>query len=124
MALKEANEQRKFMADKYRDSKELFNPPNSAAPTFGVYEAYQHFAKTNTDKDRSAVLQPLAGWERPPRPAHVFQFSEPTLEQLKAAVACKKSKCAPGINAIPYVVYKKCPAILKFLPADFQKSME
>ena len=121
LALKEANEQRKFMADKYRYSKELFDPPNSAAPTFGVDEAYQHFTKTNTDNDRSAVLQPLPGWERPPRPAHVFQLSEPTLEQLKAAVACKKSKCAPGINAIPYVVYKKCPAILKFLLQIFKR---
>ena len=39
--MKEANEQLKVTADKYRYSKELFDPPNSAAPTFGVDEAYQ-----------------------------------------------------------------------------------
>ena len=115
LARKQANEQRKFTADKYQYSKELFDPPNSAAPTFGVDEAYTHFTKTNTDAERSAVLQPMPGWQRPKAPSYPFQMSEPTLDQLKAAVACKKSKCAPGVNAIPYLVYKKCPAILKFL---------
>ena len=121
LARKQANEQRKFTADRYRYSKELFDPPNSATPTFGVDEAYRHFTKTNTDNDRSAVLQPLAGWKRPPEPTHAFQSLPPTLEQLKAAVACKKSKCAPGINAIPYIVYKKCPEILRFLLQIFKR---
>jgi hypothetical protein len=106
LARKQANEQRKFTADKYQYSKELFDPPNSAAPTFGVDEAYTHFTKTNTDAERSAVLQPMPGWQRPKTPSYPFQMSEPTLDQLKAAVACKKSKCAPGINAIPYLVYR------------------
>ena len=57
----------------------------------------------------------MPGWQRPKASSYPFQMSEPTLDQLKAAVACKKSKCAPGINAIPYLVYNKCPPILKFL---------
>ena len=44
-----------------------------------------------------------------------FLLSEPLLDQLAAAVAEKKSKCSPGMNAVPYLVYKKCPKILKFL---------
>ena len=37
------------------------------------------------------------------------------MDQLAAAVAEKKSKCSPGMNATPCLVYKKCPKILKFL---------
>ena len=57
----------------------------------------------------------MPGWKRPKAPQHPFLLSEPLLDQLAAAVAGKKSKCSPGMNAVPYLVYKKCPKILKFL---------
>ena len=60
-ARKRANEHRRFKPDKYKFAKELFDPPNSAQPTFGVDEAVTHFVETNTDKQRSTVLQPMPG---------------------------------------------------------------
>ena len=41
----------------------------------------------------------------------IFSFPLFKSEQIRS----KKTKSAPGMNAIPYVVYKKCPAILPFL---------
>ena len=52
-ARKRANEHRRFKADRY---KEVFDPPNSAQPTFAVDEAFTHFVETNTGKQRSTVL--------------------------------------------------------------------
>ena len=111
----QANQQRKFRKDKYAFAKDLFDPPNTATPTFDVNTAYEHFTATNKDDTRAEALTAMPGWKRPNRPKHKFLKSAPTRKNLEEAVRCKKSKCAPGINGIPYLVYKKCPGVLKFL---------
>ena len=111
----QTRQQKKFMADKNAFAKELFNPPNATVPTFDVNIAYEHFTNTNEDKTRNVMLKAMPGWSRPKKPEHPFLKSAPTRWNLEDAVRNKKAKCAAGMNGIPYLVYKKCPGILKFL---------
>ena len=53
--------------------------------------------------------------ERPALPDKVFSGRCPTLKELKQSARHKSNKASPGFNAIPYIVYKKCPAILNLL---------
>ena len=68
--------------------------------------------KTNSDGHRSVVLKPLPEWVRPASPKIKFEESVPTAQQLAQAVHSKRTRNAPGMNGIPYLVYKKCPAAL------------
>ena len=78
--------------------------------------AQRHFVKTNTDKiGRSNLLEALPEWVRPARPSVKFDLTTPDLKQHSDAVHSKRTECAPGMNGIPYVVYKKCPAALSRL---------
>ena len=121
-ARKQANEQRKFRSDPNRFAQELFNPPNASTPTFDIDAAHRHFVKTNTDKNgRSNLLEALPEWVRPARPSVKFDLTTPDLKQLSDAVHSKRTKCAPGMNGIPYVVYKKCPAALSRLLKIIQR---
>ena len=50
---------------------------------------------------------------RPKPPAFKFNVAPPTLSDFQRSAKRKRNKAAPGFNALPYVVYKKCVAILK-----------
>jgi hypothetical protein len=52
---------------------------------------------------------------RPPPPEHAFEIRPPTLQEFRAGLQGKRNGAAPGLNALTYLVYKKCPAILKAL---------
>ena len=109
-------------SDPNRFAQELFNPPNASTPTFDIDAAHQHFVKTNTDKiGRSNLLEPLPEWVRPAKPSVKFDLTTPDLKQLSDAVHSKRTKCAPGMNSIPYVVYKMCPAALSRLLKIIQR---
>ena len=116
----QANEQSKFRSDPNRFAQELFNPPTASTPTCDIDAA--HFVKTNTDKiGRSNLLEASPEWARPARPSVKFDLTNPDLKQLSDAVYSKRTKCAPGMNGIPYVVYKKCPAALSCLLKIIQR---
>lgn len=121
LARKQATAQRKFRKDQWQFAKELFDPPNATMPTFDSDAAWAHFNKTNSDAERSNVLEAMTGWVRPDLPTFAFEMEEPSQQNLKDAVRSKKTKCAPGMNGIPYLVYKKCPELLASLILIFKR---
>lgn len=110
-----AFQQMQFQKDPWQFSKKIFDPPLTGKPSFGEEECYSHFKKTYTDKDRSVPFQPLPDMTRPPPPKVLFKGKPPSLKQLEKIVLKKKARNAPGMNGLPYLVYKKCPALLKLL---------
>ena len=44
-----------------------------------------------------------------------MDVSEPTWQELKEVVEKARSGSAPGPNGIPYIVYKRCPMLLREL---------
>jgi hypothetical protein len=108
-------EQQKFRKDPWGYAKDLFNPPSAGEPDFGVEEATEYFANLYSHKGRSGVFEALPEWARPALPTFQFDLKDPTLKDMQEAVRGKRNKNAPGINAITFLVYKKCPELLKYL---------
>ena len=84
-------------------------------PTFSAADAQQYFEKTYRDEERDHSYVPLPQLARPPIPAHIFTLRCPTVSKLRKSVHRKRNGAAPGMNALTYVPYKKCTAVMKFL---------
>ena len=107
---------RQFIKDRVNYTKKLFSDQRkSGTPTFSKEEGEDYFRGLYHDEERSADFTPLEGMTRPPPPEHAFEVRPPTLQQFRASMRGKRNGAAPGLNALTYLIYKKCPSILKSL---------
>ena len=58
---------------------------------------------------------------RPEIPKIVFDLKEPTLRDLEYVIRRKRNGATPGINGLPYLIYKKCPSTLRVLRHIFSR---
>ena len=93
----------------------MFHPRNAGKPQFSVSDAEDHFAPLYSRDDRTTKFGPPPGCPRPPKPKFEFNTSELEEGKLFEAVKKKRNKNAPGINGIPFLVYKMCPRLLIIL---------
>ena len=85
----------------------------SPAPTFSEKEAEDYFRNTYHDEGRAHTYVPLPSMVRAALPKSFFDIAPPTLADYQRVAWKKRNGASPGFNAISYVPYKKCPAILK-----------
>ena len=105
-----------FRKDPNKFAENLFKTPgNSGNPTFSVEEAEAFFPKTYSDPDRSCEYSPLGSQPRPELPRELFQMDPPTAKEIHRSARKKRNGAAPGLNALTYVLFKKCPALLNFI---------
>ena len=82
--------------------------------------------KTNTLSDplKNFPLPPLNGL--PNKPTCVFDFDNSTLkvEDFAFLLNSRQNGSSPGINGIPYKVYKKCPKAMSFLFKIFKSCVK
>ena len=105
-----------FRADPHKFAAKLFNANQQAGqPAFSADDAQQYFAKTYRDERRDHSYVPLPEFNRPQIPAHLFSLRCPTASEIRKSVRRKRNGAAPGMNALTYVPYKKCAALMKFL---------
>ena len=57
----------------------------------------------------------MRGIPKPAAPRKQLSEKPPSLAELQEVILRKRNKSSPGTNAIPYVIYKKCPKILSVL---------
>ena len=50
-----------------------------------------------------------------PLPTNSFNLEVPSYEEVKSVVRKARNRSAPGPNGIPYLLYKRCPRVLKIL---------
>jgi hypothetical protein len=93
----------------------------SPGPTFSAEEAEAFFHKTYQDADRSHVYVPLDGQTPAELPATLFDMEPPAWKEMTRSTRKKRNGASPGLDALTYVVYKKCPAILSFVFLLFAK---
>ena len=110
-----ANQQKRFRNDPWKFGTEVFNPRNVGKPTFSKETAEEHFVSTYKDMDRDLEYTAPPGCTRPNPPRVEFNLAPIEMLKLRDAVQKKGNKNAPGLNAIPFLVYKKCPQLLDFL---------
>ena len=110
-----AAQQQKFRQDPWKFGTEIFKPCNRGKPMFTATEAEKHFVDTYSDAARGTEYKAPLGCTRPPQPEFSFCVAPLEKRKLLQAVAKKRNKNAPGMNGIPFLVYKKCPKVLDVL---------
>ena len=114
--------ERSFRSNPHKFASKLFSKQQARGiPTFSAEEAEDYFKHTYRDTERDHSYTPLPGFQRPDLPSHLFSLRCPTENELKRSVRRKRNGAAPGFNALTYVPYKKCSAILKYVHALSQK---
>lgn len=108
--------EKSFRADPHKFASLLFKKQQHCGkPTFSAEDAQQYFEKTYRDENRDYVYSPPPGLERPQLPEHVFSLRCPTEKELNRSVKRKRNGAAPGMNALSYIPYKRCTAVMKFV---------
>ena len=107
--VKRAKAKQRFLQDPHRFAKDLLTPPNQGKPTFGQDVADDYFPKTYMDQNRSFKYGPPPGLPQPPLPEHAFNARFPSFEEFSEICWKKSNGSAPGLNGIPYLLYKRCP---------------
>ena len=123
-AKEEAIQRSKFRRDPWKYGTEVFQPRNVGKPTFDAKTAEEYFKPLYSDAKRDTKYKAPPGCVRPIKPKFKFDLSPPTVAQLKKAVLKKWNRNAPGLNAIPFVVYKKCDKVLDILAQIMRRVWE
>ena len=71
--------------------------------------------KKYSDPNREIPFSEPAGLVGPAAPGEEFNSKPPSLKEINAVVQKARAKSAPGPNGVPYLLYKRCPNVLKRL---------
>ena len=106
----------RFKKDPYKFAKKLFEKSGKkGAPSCSSNEAFSYFSKLYRDENREYAYDPPPGLKRPKLPDYAFSRRCPTRKELARSVRRKRNAASPGLNSLPYLPYKKCPAIIGFI---------
>ena len=112
----------KFKVNPYKAGKTLLDPICYCSLKVDQETLDQHKSFNIFDKNYDIPLGNLEGL--PPEPPLLKKFNKSSFsyDDFFAIMATGRSASAPGLNDIPYKVYKKCPKTSKFLFKIFQAS--
>ena len=104
-----------FKANPYNAGKTLLDPKCYVNLKVEQADLDQHKSSSLIDINYNIPLADLEGLpDKPPLlkpfPTNCFSF-----EDFFQILSTRRNASAPGLNGIPYKVYKKCPKINKFL---------
>ena len=68
-----------------------------------------------SDPLKNTPLDPLDGLPEPPQIRHQFRTGFASLEEFRNYLQRRPNGSAPGINMIPYKVYKACEELSRYL---------
>ena len=112
-----------FKANPYNAGKTLLDPKCYVNLKVEQADLDQHKSSSLIDINYNIALADLEGLpDKPPLlkpfPTNCFSF-----EDFFQILSTRRNASAPGLNGIPYKVYKKCPKINKFLFKFFLSCM-
>ncbi|GFS06742.1 reverse transcriptase [Elysia marginata] len=79
--------------------------------------------KTYSDTNRELPLKETAGLIWPAASGIKFNNKRSNLQEVVAVVNKARAKSAPGPNGVPYLLYKRCPNVLKRLHKILQSAL-
>ena len=107
--------QERFYKDPFQFARQLFQHPRSGSLSVQKEQLEAHLRKTYSDPNREIPLSEPAGLVWPAAPGEEFNNKPPSLKEINAVVQKARAKSAPGPNGVPYLLYKRCPNVLKRL---------
>ncbi|GFO29352.1 reverse transcriptase [Plakobranchus ocellatus] len=78
-------------------------------------ELETHLKRTYSDPTLEIPLEETTGLVWPAAPGIKFDSKPPSLQKVIAVVNKARAKSAPGPNGVPYLLYKRCPNVIKKL---------
>ena len=115
-----ANQVRRFKNNPWQFGTEL---RNVGKPEFGKATAEGYFCNAYSDASRGAKYSAPPAYKRPSKPncKTMCYTSDLKLSKVQEAVTKKRNRNAPGMNAIPFVVYKKWLQLVNILIRIFNR---
>lgn len=114
--------ERQFKRNPFKYAQKLFEKESlNGVPSFDKATADAYFSGMYRDADRDATFEPLEGMRRPEPPSTPFFEQAPDYAEVRKHTMSKKSNACPGLNSLPYLIYKKCPAIIAKIHKIFVK---
>ena len=110
-----------FRDNPYKFAQNLYKEKVTAEPQFDSKAAYKYFAELYSDQHRGMTYPVPPNLLRPPAPTTAFLMDPPSTKEVKNALQRKRNSASPGPNGIPYLIYKKCPLLLRLLTEIFQE---
>ncbi|GFO38405.1 polyprotein [Plakobranchus ocellatus] len=107
--------QESFIRDPFQFARQLFQQPKPGTLIVEREELETHLKKTYSDPTRKIPLEETTGLVWPAAPGIKFDSKPPSLQEGIAVVNKARAKSAPGPNGVPYLLYKRCPNVLKKL---------
>lgn len=104
-----------FISNPFGFTKKILGQKRSGHLACTEDEVNKYLNATYSGSAREEDLGPCRTLITPPEPTSAFNTKEPTLKEVEEVVKAARSNSAPGPSGVPYVVYKRCPRLLKRL---------
>lgn len=104
-----------FFQDPFKYARGLLEEEKSGTLQVSEQELEEYIKDQLRDSLRESLLGSPGYVPRPPEPTSPFDISPPKWSEVKHMVERARAASAPGLNAVPYKVYKNCPRTLKLL---------
>ena len=104
-----------FKNNPYQAGKSLLDPKCKAVLRVDEDAFNCHKRSTVHDFSSNTPLEFLQGLPSAPTASKCFNSSNLKFEDFDRLLCTRRNGSSPGLNAIPYKVYKKCPQISAFL---------
>ena len=106
---------RNFYSNPYKTGKEILNPSSTTRLTFDKEALDASRQKTLSDQLASIPLDSLEGLPPPPKITSSLSGGPFTWPEFQALLKTRRNSSAPGLNSIPYKVYKCCELLARYL---------
>ena len=113
-------DQDRFFKEPFKYARSLFDQPRSGILDVDQETLEDHLKKTYSDPARNVPLAYNTNLVWPESPGEPFNLNPPTLDEVRQVVLKARCKSAPGPNGIPYVFYKRCPKVLRWLHGNLK----
>ena len=120
--IKQAN--KAFLNNPYNAGKSVLDPDCHASLKCDESTLDNYKKNILFDDKHQCPLPPLNGLPPSPILKSKFVSKQLSYDDLIASINSKRNASSPGLNMIPYKVYKKCPRILSFLFKIFKSCVK
>ena len=107
--------QKSFKSNPYKAGKELLDPKTNICLSINQSVLDKHKSETVSDKNYNTMLEHLEGLSANPVIKSPFICKTFDFDDFQKILLSRRNKSSPGLNAIPYKVYKKCTQLSSFL---------
>ena len=104
-----------FYRNPYTFTRKILQGKKSGSLDVPKEELEAHLRQTYSDPGRAEPLPHIQGVPRPSQPGVPLDLEEPRLAEVQEVVRKARASSAPGGNGIPYLLYKRCPEVLRIL---------